>query len=340
MPAGSAVTVSGKRIEGVRVTVMDYDEGKLEERQVKNLAECFPFKDTSTVSWINVDGQREEVVAALGEHFGMHPVVQKNIVSPKLRPKLEEFDDYLYVVVHAVDQDDRNGEIQIDQISMVVGKNFLLTFQQVPGDAYDAIRQRLRTGAGRIRRQGTDYLAYAILDATVDRYFAVLEEVGDQVGVLEQAMPKAMTARAVPAIHQIKRELIFVHRAVWPLREVIGEFERLENPLVRKTTKAYLRDVYEHTIQVIETLETYRDLLSGLMDVYLSSMSNRLNEIIKVLTIITTIFIPLSFIAGVYGMNFRYMPGLQEPWGYPAALAIMAAVAGGMLIYFKRKKWL
>lgn len=338
-PADTGVSLGGRHLEGVRISVIDYDESTFQERQVKTVEECFPLKDTPTVSWINIEGKGEAVIAAFGERFGMHPVVQGNIMREKMRPKLEEFDDYLYLVFYAID---RNHEkrIQIDRISMMIGKNFLITFQQDGSEVYEAIRGHLRTGVGRIRRMGTDYLAYMILDSTIDRYFTILEEVGDQVGVLEQTVPKAITAPAMHTLHQIKRELIFIHRAVWPLREVIAKFERLDSPLVHDTSRAYLRDVYEHTIQVIETLETYRDLLSGQMDVYLSVMSHRLNEIIKVLTIITTIFIPLSFIAGVYGMNFRHMPGLYSPLGFPALLGLMTLVAGGMLMYFKHRKWL
>lgn len=336
--AGGSVVIGNRRVEHVRISIIDYDERGVQERRVKTLAECFPFKETPTVTWINVDGLSADVVKTLGDHYGLHPLVEEDILTTDQRPKFEEFEGYLFLMLQSPQL--AGGRVAGEQLSLVVGKNFLLSFQETAGDAFNAVRQRIRSGGGRIRKMGPDYLAYALVDAIVDSSFAVLEDLGARMATLEDLSAQRPTPKTVQLLHQLKRELIFFRRAVWPLREVVAGLEHTESPLVGKATRAYLRDVYDHTVQVMETVETYRDLLSGILDVYLSTMSHRLNEVIKVLTIITTIFIPLSFIAGIYGMNFRFMPELEQPWGYPAVLSLMALVAGGMLVYFKRKRWM
>lgn len=340
LPPGSLVYIGDQPVQRVKITLIDYDEGHFQEREVKSVEECFPFKDTPTVTWINIDGLKAEVIRTLGERYGLHPLVQEDILNTDQRPKLEEFDDYLYVVFKKLSLGANGDRITSEQLSLIVGTNFLLSFQERPGDVFDVVRERLRSSTGRLRKLGTDYLTYSLVDATVDNYFAILEEFGERIGIIEEAQLARPTPRTAHIIHHLKRELIFLRRAVWPLREVVAGLSRVESRLVRPATRVYLRDAYDHTVQVMETVEMFRDLLSGALDVYLSIMSHRLNEVIKVLTIITTIFIPLSFVASIYGMNFRSMPELDQPWGYPAALALMAAMAGGMLIYFKRKRWM
>jgi magnesium transporter len=236
---------------------------------------------------------------------------------------------------------ERSGQIEPEQISLILGQNFVFSFQEgKTGDVFGPIRDRIRNGKGRVRKMGADYLVYSLVDAVVDNYFVILEKLGERVEFLEEELVAQPTPRTLKEIHSLKREMIFLRKALWPLREVIGVLERGESPLIRESTRIYLRDVYDHTIQVIDTIETIRDMVSGMLDIYLSSISNRLNAVMKVLTIIATVFMPLTFLAGLYGMNFKHMPELEWPWGYPMVLMIMLAVASSMLIYFKKKKWL
>jgi magnesium transporter len=239
-----------------------------------------------------------------------------------------------------LDQSNQSKEILTEQISLILGPSFVISFQEREGDVFDPIRERIRSGKGRIRKMGADYLAYALLDAIVDDYFIVMEKLGERIEFLEEELVKRPLPETLQTIHHLKREMIFFRKAVWPLREVIGSLERGELPLVKETTRIYLRDVYDHTIQVIDTIETFRDMVSGMLDIYLSSVSNRLNSVMKVLTIIATIFMPLTFLAGIYGMNFKHMPELEWKWGYPAVWIAVILISVSMLTYFKKKGWL
>jgi magnesium transporter len=256
------------------------------------------------------------------------------------RPKMEDFNDYLFIVLKMLSYDEEENETQTEQVSLILSSKFVLSFQESEGDVFDPVRERIRSDRGRIRKMGVDYLAYSLIDAIVDNYFMVLEKIGERIEDIEDELVKNPTPEVLHTIHRLKRELIFLRKSVWPLREVISRLERWESPLIDKSIDIYLRDVYDHTIQVIDALETFRDMLSGMLDIYLSSLSNRMNEVMKVLTIIATIFIPLTLISGIYGMNFRYMPELESPWGYPLVYTVMLAVSAVMLIYFRRKKWL
>jgi magnesium transporter len=256
------------------------------------------------------------------------------------RPKMEDFDDYLFIVLKMFHYDEKENETKTEQVSLILSTNYVISFQESEGDVFDPIRERMRTDRGRIRKMGADYLAYTLIDAIVDNYFMVLEKIGEKIEDIEDELVKNPTPEVLQTIHRLKRELIFLRKSVWPLREVISRLERWESPLINKSIDIYLRDVYDHTIQVIDSLETFRDMLSGMLDIYLSSVSNRMNEVMKVLTIIATIFIPLTLIAGIYGMNFRYMPELDWVWGYPMVYVIMLAISAVMLMYFRRKKWL
>jgi magnesium transporter len=264
----------------------------------------------------------------------------EDIMNTDQRPKTEDYGEYLYIVLKMLSSG-KNGEIITEQLSLVLGTNFVLSFQEgVEGDVFNLIRERLRNGKGRIRKMGADYLAYSLLDAVVDNYFVILEKFGDKVELLETELIKDPTQKTVQRIYQLKRELIFLHNAVWPLREVVSALGKRESPLIREATVPYFRDVYDHVIHVIDSVDIYREMISSMLDMYLSSVSNRLNEVMKVLTIIATIFMPLTFIAGVYGMNFRRMPELEWRYGYPAALLVMLGIGVLMLFYFRRKKWL
>lgn len=338
VPPGTLIHVGEKRREQVRIDCFRYHEHRLEEDVLPSFDLC-PRRDPSAVTWINVEGLHETgTIEATGECFGLHPLVQEDILNTEHRPKFEDYDDYLFLVLKMLRLE--KGEICTEQVSLILGPDFVLSFQEgAEGDLFDGVRERLRAGKGRIRKAGADFLAYALIDAVVDGFYPILEEIGDRIELLEDELVDCPTKETLQKIHAYKRELLLLRKSVWPLREVVASLQRQEEPLVREGTRIFLRDVYDHIIQVADTLETYRDILAGLLDLYLSSLSNRMNEVMKVLTIIATLFIPLTFLVGVYGMNFTYMPELEWRWGYPAVWGIMIAVTAGMLVFFKKKKW-
>ncbi len=341
LPPGTLVHIGEKSDREIRISVMDYGAAECEEKELTSLKECFYFADPERVCWINVEGLHEvEMIQQLGDCQGLHPLVLEDIVNTEQRPKLDDYGDYLYIVLKML-RDGGAGRIVTEQVSLILGSHVVISFQEgVVGDVFNPLRERLRAGKGRLRTMGPDYLVYALIDAVVDNYFVVLEEVGERIEALEEAVMTEPRPETVREIHRLKRDMILLRKAVWPLREVLAALERRESALVSEAVVVYLRDVYDHTIQVIDSIETSRDMLSGMLDIYLSSMSNRMNEIMKFLTVIGTIFIPLTFIVGLYGMNFPNMPELHWPWGYPAVLLLMAVIALGMLTYFKRKRWL
>jgi len=277
----------------------------------------------------------------LGKYFEVHPLVLEDIVNTGQRPKMEDFENYLFIVLKMFHYDEEADEIKTEQVSLVLGSNFVISFQEREGDVFHPIRERIRNAKGRIRKMAPDYLAYSLLDAIVDSYFIIMEKLGEEIENTEEKLVTNPTPATLQTIHNLKREMIFLRKSVWPLREVISALERGGSSLIQESTHIYLRDVYDHTIQVIDTIESFRDMVSGMLDIYLSSISNRMNEVMTVLTIIATIFIPLTFIAGIYGMNFEYMPELKWHWFYPKAFWLtIIVIAGFMAFYFKRKKWL
>ncbi|MFQ6052090.1 MAG: magnesium/cobalt transporter CorA [Candidatus Hydrothermarchaeota archaeon] len=341
LPPGTLVHIGEKKTEKVRITIIDYDETNFEEKQIKTVEECFPFKDKSTVTWINIDGIHDlEIIKKIGRHFDLHPLILEDIVNTEQRPKTEDFGDYIYIILKMLYYNEKEDEIQAEQVSLILGANFVISFQERKGDLFSPIRERIASGKGRIRKMGADYLTYALIDTIVDSYFIILEKLGEKIESMEEELVANPTPETLRAIDHSKREMISLRKSVWPLREIVSLLERGESILIHESTRIYLRDVYDHTIQVIDTIETSRDTLSGMLDIYLSSISNRMNQVMKVLTIIATIFIPLTFIAGIYGMNFGYMPELESPWGYPVVLLVMVGIGISMLVYFKRKKWL
>ena len=341
LPPGTMVYVGNKNEEAPRITIIDYDEAEYQEEEVPSPEDCFIFKDKPTVTWINIDGLRKiDVIEKIGKNFGFHPLVLEDIVNTFQRPKMEDFGDYIFLVLKMLVYDDHRKKIAVEQVSLILGEGYVISFQEKIGDIFDPIRKRLREGKGRIRKSGADYLVYALIDALVDSYFTILENLGDRIEDLEEDLLSHPDPESLQTVHKLKKELLLLKKSVWPMREVISGLERGDSQLISDSTGIYFRDVYDHTIQVIDTVETYRDVASGMVDTYLSSLSNRMNEVMKVLTIIATIFIPLTFIAGVYGMNFQYMPELKWHWGYPAVLGMMFLVFLGMLAYFRRKKWL
>jgi len=342
LPPGTLIHTGEKGTAEPKVTIIDYDEATVQEREVKTIEECFVFRDKPTVTWINLDGvHRIDMVEKLGDCFGFHPLVLEDILNTVQRPKMEIYGDYIYIVLKMLHVGDPSHPIEMEQVSLILGSNFVISFQEgKEGDVFNPVRERIRNGKGLIRKMGSDYLAYTLLDTVVDNYFLILERMGEAVELLEEELLTHPSHRTLQEIRKFRNEMISVRRAVWPLREVVGSLGRRESPLIRETTEIYLRDVYDHTIQVMDALETYREMLSGMLDIYLSSISNRLNSVMKVLTIIATIFMPLTFIAGIYGMNFKYMPELEWRWGYPAVWLVVAGIGISMLIYFKKKKWL
>jgi len=276
----------------------------------------------------------------MGNHFNIHPLVLEDIANTGQRPKMEDFVDYIFIVLKMLYYDDKENETKAEQVSVVLGSNFVISFQESEGDVFDPIRERIKSDRGRIRKMGADYLAYALIDTIVDNYFAILEKLGEKIEDIEDELVTNPALETLQTIHRLKREMIFLRKSVWPLREVISRLERWESPLINKSLDIYLRDVYDHTIQVVDSIETFRDMLSGLLDIYLSSVSNRMNEIMKVLTIIATIAIPLTVITGLYGMNFQFMPELQWRWSYPLVLLAMLTLGILMIRYFRRKKWI
>jgi len=342
LPPGTLVHIGEKRAGRPKLTLIDYDEANFQESEVRTAEECFPFQEKPTVTWINVEGVHEvEIVEKLGNCFGLHPLVLEDILNTDQRPKLEVYGDYIYIVLKMLYDGGLNRPIEAEQVSLILGSNFVISFQEgKEGDVFDPVRERIRSGKGFIRKTGPDYLVYSLIDTIVDNYFLILERMGEKVELLEKELLAHPTTGTLQEIQKFKNGMTFVRRVVWPLREVVSGLGRKESPLIHETTEIYLRDVYDHIVQIMDTVEVYREMLSGMLDIYLSSVSNRLNSVMKVLTIIATIFMPLTFIAGIYGMNFKYMPELGWRWGYPAVWLVVVIIGISMLICFKKKKWL
>jgi len=338
---GTLIHIGDKKIDKSLISLIGYNENAFEEKKIVSTEELSTQLRNKNNLWINIEGISDtDLISEVGKIFNLHPLMLEDIVNTAQRPKFEDFGDYIYVVLKMIYFDTQKKEIQAEQVSLVLGENYCITFQEQEGDIFNPIRDRLKNNKGRIRKLGVDYLTYSFMDAVVDNYFIILERLGDHIEGMESELISEPDTKTLSSIYSLKRDAVFLRRSVWPLREVVSALERNDSKLIKKTTFVYLRDVYDHTIQVIDTIETFRDMLSGMLDIYLSSVSNRMNEVMKVLTIIATIFIPLTFVAGVYGMNFKNMPELNSPWGYPVVLGIMAVIFTGMVFYFKKKKWI
>ncbi|MDH5639982.1 MAG: magnesium/cobalt transporter CorA [Nitrospira sp.] len=336
---GTLIHIGEKRGEAISIALFNYSGHQCNERIVTDPNDLHPPVD-ETVMWVNVGGvHKADVLELFGKQFGLHPLLLEDIANTDQRPKLDDYETYLFLVMKMLAVNER-GDILVEQVSFVIGRNYVLSFQENGTDVFQPVRDRLRAGKGRLRHNGSDYLLYALVDAVVDQYFSVLEVLGEKIELLQErvmADPKPDTLRD---IHALKRQLLFVRRAVWPLREAINNLSRSDSPYLHEPTNVFFRDVYDHVVQIVDTIETLREMVSASLDIYLSSVSYRLNAVMRVLTVITTIFMPLSFIAGIYGMNFEHMPELKWEWGYPVALAVMGVVAAGMLIGFRRRNWL
>jgi magnesium transporter len=333
------VSVEAQKTAETQIAIFTYDEAAVREEKTPSLQDCFAFASGPAVTWVNISGVRPgAVMEKIGSCFGLHPLVVEDILTTDHRPKLEAVGEDLFLVLKYLNYDLRTGKASAEQVSLILRENAVLCFQEA-GNIFAPVEERLRSGKGRLRHLGPDYLVYTLLDIIVDRYFVILEHLGERIEALEEKVITHPSPQVLQAIQKLKREMISLRRWIWPFREVISGLQRGESPLVKAATGVYFRDVYDHTIQVIETVEVFRDMLSGMLDIYLSSISNRVNGVMKVLTIITTIFMPLTFIAGIYGMNFAFMPELQWRFGYPAVLLAMVVIVIFMLRSFKRKGW-
>ncbi len=342
LPPGTLVHTGKPAATGVcRVSAISYSTRDYREYVPENLDICIPVRKANEITWINVEGLQDvALISRFGDCYGLHPLILEDIVNTSQRPKLEDYGDYIFLVSRMI-RFHRERGVESEQVAMVLGPGYLLSFQEgIEGDAFEPVRERIRSGRGRIRGMGADYLAYALIDAIVDGYFSVLEEMGEYVEDLEEELAEEPNQTILKRIIGLKREIIFMRKGVWPLREVTSVLERGESGLIGEESRAYFRDTYDHTIQVIDGVETFRDLLSGMLDLYLSSIGNRTNEVMKFLTVIGTIFLPLTFLVGVYGMNFKHMPELEWPYGYYELWGIMVALSLLMILYFKRKRWL
>lgn len=343
---GALIHIGDIKTDKVTIRELDFNaENVCKDRIVENVEDCLEIHDKTTTTWINITGVHDvNVVAKACNFFGVHPLIQEDILNTSQRPKFEDFEKYVYIVLKMISWDAEEEDLLVEQISILLGDGYVVTFQEAERGILDPLRERICQNKGRIRKMGADYLAYAILDAITDNYFAVLESIGDGIEELEERMLQDTSPAMLQQIHHFKREMLTLRKSIWPTREVIGSLHRGETDLFKESSLIYLKDVSDHTIQIIDTIESYRDTVSGLLDFYVSNVNNRMNEVMKVLTVISTIFIPITFIASVYGMNFDRevgnMPELGWHGGYYYALGLMGFIGFSLLWYFKRKKWI
>ncbi len=347
LPPGTLVHLGEKKAEKVKITLTYFDSDRYEEKEIVSIEESFLYRDRKGVLWINIDGLHDvNILEKLGAFFTIHPLVLEDVLNTGQRPKIDFTENYIFMVLRMLQYNEKEKILDSEQVSIVSGSNFVISFQEKQGDVFDAIRDRIRNNKGKIRKEGADYLFYSLIDMIVDNYFVILEKMEDRIDALEDELLTNASKETLHKIHRLKREMLQLRKSIWPLREIINGLIRGDSPLIKENTRIYFRDVYDHTIHIIDTIENFRDMVSGMLDIYLSSMSNKLNEIMKLLTIIATIFIPLTFIAGIFGMNFNTnsspwnMPELNWYYGYPLVLFLMALIGIVMLVYFRKKNWL
>lgn len=338
-PPGTLFYNGEETNQRIKITLIEFNESEFFEEVFYDLSDCIMHVKPNMVKWINVEGVHNlSLIEKIGKLYNLHPLTLEDIVHVDQRPKFEEFDNYILTIMRMINYD---NEVNSEQLSIVLLDNTVISFQEPHGgDAFDIIRNRLRQAKGRVRRLGADYLFYALMDAVVDCYFTAIEKIGDKVEGIEEEIMNEPKKESLNQLYRLKREVIFLRKQVWPLRDLIANLIRSETSLITPSTDLFLRDIQDHSTRIIDTVETYRDLLSGIMDIYLSTNANKMNEVMKVLTIMSSIFIPVTFIAGVYGMNFEFMPELKSPFGYAVIWAVMLTIIISLLIYFKRKKWM
>jgi magnesium transporter len=340
LPPGTLVHTGERKVDQVRITAYDYDQDSINRRELADIEKAFGG-EAGKVKWINIDGLHDiALIEKIGQHFKIHPLVLEDIVHTSQRPKMEEFDGHIYVVLKMLTVDEQQMRVSSEQVSLVLGEDYVISFQEARGDVFDFVRERLTGSKGRIRKLGADYLLYALVDSIIDNYFVVLEAMSDKLESLQHQVTVDPSEQVLQQIHDTKRQMLSIKRAVWPLRELISNMQKSESELLNEYVEPFLRDLYDHIVQIIDTTETLREMSSGVLDIYLSIVSNRMNSVMQVLTVIATIFIPLTFVAGIYGMNFENMPELGWEWSYPWGFWIVIVVLLLiMLAYFKRKKW-
>jgi len=339
---GTMVHLGRRRTEKIKIFMVDYDHSNYEEKTITQLEEILPYLDKPTITWVNISGlHRLETIEKIGGMFNLHPLTLEDIVNTEMRPKVDNFYDYIYMALKMFYLDKDKDSILVEQISVIMGRGFVITLQETDKDIFDCLRKRIETSHGRIRKGGTDYLFYSILDTIVDSYFTFLEWLGEKIESLDDELMDNPRKEILYTIHELKNDMIYIRRSIWPLREMINTLRIEETPLIQQTTDIFIRDLHDHVIEVMDLVETYRETMGGILDTYLSSVSNKLNEIMKVLTIIATIFIPLTFIVGFFGMNFVYsfIPW-KWYWGMPVSLVIMLLTTFALILYFRRRGWL
>ncbi len=338
---GALVHVGDQKMDKSIIELVRYNENEFEEKRLQSMEEFISSRAENKNTWLNIDGIHDiGVIETIGNQFNIHPLVLEDILNTEKRPLIEDYGDYIYMVAKMLSYDDEDNVVKAEQVSIVLGDNYVVTFQESVGDVFNPIRERLRQGKGRIRKDGPDYLAYSLIDCIVDNYFIILEKFSESIEDIEEVLMNDFDQDIVEKIYRMKREMVLLRKSVWPLREVVIGLERFESTLINKSTIIYIRDLYDHTFQVIDTVETLSEMLSGILEIYLFSLSNKMNQVMKVLTIMASIFIPLTFIASIYGMNFEFMPELQSKYGYPIVLAFMISIVIFMIVLFKKKKWI
>lgn len=338
---GTLVHIGEHYTDKVKITMIEYSEDYYNEIEANTVEDCFEMAKSNTIKWVNVDGINDiSIIEKIGIRLNLHPLLLEDILNTGQRSKMDDYEDNLFIVLKMIYYNEKENLIKSEQVSIVVKDNYLISFQEFSGDVFQNIRDRLKGGRRNIRKTGSDYLAYALMDAIVDSYFLILEKMGNKMDDIEERMMDNPSRDVLQEIYNIKRQMLFLRNSLWPLREVIGTMSRCESNIIKDTTGIYLRDVYDHCIQVIDTIETYQDIMSNMLDTYLSSISNKTNDVMKVLTIFSTIFIPLTFLAGIYGMNFKYIPELQWNYGYPIFWIVSIIIIIVMLCLFKKRKWL
>ncbi len=341
LPPGSLVHIGEMLESEARITIIDYNKDTIEELAVESIEQILPYRDQDTVTWVNIEGLGNiELIGAIGEHFNIHPLVLEDILNTHQRPKLEEYDDYLYCVLKGIALAEGRFGVEYEQISILILNNFVFTFKEKQDKLFEPVKRRLRASKGHFRSQGADYLSYVVLDTIVDSYFTLQDSLDEIVDLIEEELLTDPTTETLTNIQTVKRELIYVRRSVSPLRELLNAILRSESPLLQEKTLIYFRDISDHVLRISEAIESTRDMVAGLLDIYITGISNKMNEIMKVLTVFASIFIPLTFITGIYGMNFEYMPELKWKWGYPLLWVTFLAIPVMLLIYFKKKRWL
>lgn len=346
LPPGSPVYIGSKQAQDTKITIIGYDENSCDIRESANLEDCLATKNKFKTNWISISGLSDaKTITTLCNQFGLHPLVVEDIFNTHERPKIDIFNDYIFITLRSYSYNQEQCAPISEQISIILGKNFVFTIQEVSNNTFNPIKERLQVLQSLIHSKGTDYLAYVLIDVVVDNYFEIIERIGDEIECLEEKVAENPDKNIIKDMHEVKREIIYLRKSVWPMREVISGLQNHVGTLIKSETLLYLKDIYEHTVQIIDTVETYRDFLASILDIYLSSVSNKMNEVMKVLTVFAAIFIPLTFITGIYGMNFNTaaghlsMPELNWKYGYLSVWGIMITVTLGMLVFFKRKRW-